>query len=294
MSQVPSFESYGATFADAFAGYARYLGGALTEPSWTNWIYVLGGLSLAVYGLELLVPWRKGQPRVRRDFWIDAFYMAFNFFLFSLLGWHAVWSVFELAVADLRGGLGLTDVAVDIAAWPVAVQLGVMLVARDFLHYWIHRVLHRIPWLWRFHRVHHSTTQMGFAAHLRFHWMETVVYRTLEYIPLGLIGFGVQEFFAVHLIALTIGHLNHANIRVPLGPLRYVLNSPQMHLWHHARELPTRSGANFGLTFSLWDWLFGTVHWPNDDPDLPLGFDGVESYPTGFIAQNIEPFRSDG
>ena len=77
---------------------------------------------------------------------------------------------------------------------------------------------------------------MGFAAHLRYHWMENVVYRVLEYIPLAMIGYGITDFFIVHAFAIVIGHFNHSNLRLPLGPLKYVLNNPQMHIWHHAKK----------------------------------------------------------
>ena len=284
-------DRYVDVFSHALAAYGRYLVHDVTAPGLQSYFYGLIGVSVLVYAWELVAPWRRGQARIRRDFWLDAFYMFFNFFLFSLLGFHAVASVVERLFIDLRVGLGLESIrVVDVSAWPGWAQLLALLVFRDFIHYWIHRLLHRVPALWRFHQVHHSVQEMGFAAHLRYHWMETVVYRGLEYIPLGLIGFGLQEFFLVHMFTLTIGHINHANVVLPLGPLRYVLNSPQMHLWHHAKKIHVPYGINFGLTLSLWDWLFGTAHWPADDPDIELGFDDVERFPSGFFGQMWGPF----
>ena len=75
---------------------------------------------------------------------------------------------------------------------------------KDFVEWWIHRLLHFVPFLWKFHQVHHSVKQMGFASHLRYHWMENVVYKSLEYIPLALIGFGLDDFFFIHKIALVL------------------------------------------------------------------------------------------
>ncbi|MFK7990453.1 MAG: sterol desaturase family protein [Sandaracinaceae bacterium] len=281
------------TFLGALTGYARYLVDDITQPTWRSYFYLLWLVSAVVFSLELARPWRPSQARFRRDFALDAFYMVFNFFLFSLLGYHAVASVVAQLFVDARTAAGIETLSlVDVSSLPVWAQLVLMLVFRDFVQYWIHRLLHRVPALWEFHKVHHSVREMGFAAHLRYHWVETVVYRTLEYIPLGLIGFGVQEFFAVHVLAISVGHLNHANLRVPIGPLRYVFNSPQMHLWHHAKGLPRRYGANFGLTLSVWDWVFGTVHWPADEPDVELGFTGVERYPSGFFGQMRAPFAA--
>ncbi|PTB90563.1 hypothetical protein C9994_17185, partial [Marivirga lumbricoides] len=198
--------------------------------------------------------WRKNQPRIRKDFWLDAFYMFFNFFLFSLVGYYAFSNVFVQLFNDFLAIFGITNlVAFEIQTWPVWAQLLTLFILRDFIHWNVHRLLHRVPWLWEFHKVHHSVEQMGFAAHLRFHWMETIVYRTIEYIPLAMIGFGIQEFLLVHLFALSIGHFNHSNIRVPLGPLKYLFNNPQMHIWHHAKHLPVKHGVNYGISLSIWD-----------------------------------------
>jgi len=276
---------------DATLGYARYLYEAITEPSFHSWFYLLIGVSLVVYALEIFRPWRRDQPRIRRDFWLDAFYMFFNFFLFSLVGYHAASEVVVHAVRGALVDVGFESLVLfDASALAPWAQVAILFVLRDFIHYWVHRLLHAVPLLWRFHAVHHSVREMGFAAHLRFHPMETVVYRTLEYLPLAAVGFGIDDFLAAHLVALTIGHFNHANLRVPLGPLRYVLNSPQMHLWHHARETPL-PGANYGLSLSVWDWLFRSVYWPRDDATIPLGFEGDEDYQRGFLGHLVAPFR---
>lgn len=277
---------------DATVGYARYLWRDVTQPSLHSWFYLLLLVSAVVYALELARPWRRGQKRIRRDFWLDGFYMFFNFFLFSLIGYNAVSEVAVHGFQELLGALGIAQLTLlDVSGLPVVLQLLLLFVLRDFIQYWIHRLLHAVPFLWRFHEVHHSVREMGFAAHLRFHPAETVVYRTLEYIPLALIGYGIDDFMIVHVTSLAIGHLNHANLKLPLGPLRYVFNSPQMHLWHHAKVLPDPRGKNFGLSLSVWDWIFGTAHWPDDQPELELGFEGVERYPSGFLSQMLAPFR---
>ncbi|MBN8679204.1 MAG: sterol desaturase family protein [Chitinophagales bacterium] len=135
---------------------------------------------------------------------------------------------------------------------------------------------------------------MGFAAHLRYHFMEKVVCRTIEYLPLAMIGFGIQDFILVHLFAITIGHLNHANFYLPLGPLRYLLNSPKMHIWHHSKELPEGSrGVNYGITLSLWDYLLGTVWIPRDGRGIELGFPNIEQFPKGFLEQEVLPFLEE-
>lgn len=288
---------YWQTFVDGYRGYGNYLWHELTHPHWQNYVYWLIAVSLFFFGLEILRPWRRDQPRLRRDFWLDAFYMFFNFFLFSLIIYNAASDVVVRAFNDFLATVGIRNlVAIEIGAWPRWLQLLTLFLVRDFVQWNVHRLLHRVPFLWEFHKVHHSVAQMGFAAHLRYHWMENVVYRSLEYLPLAMIGFGIDDFFIVHLFTLTVGHFNHSNFKLELGPLKYLFNNPQMHIWHHAKHLPSEHphGANFGLTLSLWDYLFGSAWMPRDGRDVELGFPGVESFPKTFVGQNLHGFGRSG
>jgi sterol desaturase/sphingolipid hydroxylase (fatty acid hydroxylase superfamily) len=279
-------------FTTALGEYWRYLRVEVTTPDWHNYFWWLIGISVVFCLLELARPWHRKQGRIRKDFWLDAFYMFFNVFLFSLIGFYAVSKVFVTGFDELlQGTFGIENlVALEVGSWPVWVQLLAMFVLRDFIHWNVHRLMHRVPFLWQCHKVHHSVEEMGFAAHLRFHWIENVVYRVLEYIPLGMVGFGIQDFFAVHIVAMAIGHFNHSNLRVPLGPLKYVFNNPQMHIWHHAKVWPSQYGANFGLSLSVWDYLFRTAWVPEPGQDIELGFADMDQFPTGFLGHELYPF----
>jgi sterol desaturase/sphingolipid hydroxylase (fatty acid hydroxylase superfamily) len=286
-------ERYLEIFIAGYEGYARYLWHEITNPHWKNYFYWLIGVSAFFFLLEVTAPWRRDQARFRKDFWLDFFYMFFNFFLFSLVIYNAASDVVVSLFTDLLALVGVRNlVAIEVSSWPVWGQLMALFLLRDFIHWNVHQLLHRAPFLWEFHKVHHSVEQMGFAAHLRYHWMENVVYRGLEYLPLAMIGFGLDDFFVVHLFALAVGHFNHSNFRLPLGPLKYIFNNPQMHIWHHAKWLPEdrRFGMNFGLTLSLWDYLFGTACIPSDGRDIELGFPGSEEFPTDFLHQNLHGF----
>lgn len=276
----------------SYADYWAYLSGELRHPTWHSYVWGLLALSLLTWIAELVAPWRAGQARFRRGFWIDAFYVYFNFFGFALLGYYALANVAADGFGRLRAALGVADLVVlDVRAWPTWAQLLTMFVVADFVAWNVHRTLHRVPWLWEFHKVHHSTVEMGFAAHLRFHWMETIVYKAAQYLPLAMIGFGPRDFFVVHMVATAIGHLNHSNLALTYGPLRYVLNNPVMHIWHHAKTPPAGRphGVNFGISLSLWDYLFGTAAIPADGRDVALGFAGDERFPTALARQLIYP-----
>ncbi len=284
----------GEIIKNAYTGYWNYLVYEITHPGWHNYFYMLLGLSALVWVLEIVFPWRQQQGLFRKDFWLDAFYMFFNFFLFSLVAYNALSNVAVEAFNSFLGWFGITNiVAIRVAEAPLWAQFLLMFVVADFIQWLVHIMLHRVHWLWQFHKVHHSVREMGFAAHLRFHWLETIVYKSILYVPLTMIGFGIDDFFVLHAFTVLIGHLNHANVPLTYGPLKYLLNNPAMHIWHHAKKMPASHpyGINFGISLSLWDYIFGTAHIPCDGRDIELGFDGVENYPEGFIAQVLEPFK---
>ncbi|MEQ9467286.1 MAG: sterol desaturase family protein [Ekhidna sp.] len=285
--------NYWQLIQEAYSGYARYLWQEITHPGWHSYFYWLIGVSAFFFILEWVKPWRKSQARFRKDFWLDFFYMFFNFFLFSLIVFNAASNVVVHFFNDLLAPIGITNlVAFEVMSWPTWAHLLLGFFVRDFVQWWTHRLLHRVSFLWEFHKVHHSVKEMGFAAHLRFHWMETVVYRTIEYLPLALIGIGLRDFFIIHIFTLAVGHFNHSNFRLNLGPLKYIFNNPEMHIWHHAKALPKDRfyGVNFGLTLSIWDYLFKTDYIPESGKDIELGFPGDEEFPQDFTGQITHGF----
>ncbi|MDN3593764.1 sterol desaturase family protein [Zunongwangia endophytica] len=289
-------ERYLKIIQDSFTGYFNYLMQEITNPSWTNYFYWLIAISLCVWIIEIALPWRKNQSIFRKGFWLDGFYILFNFFLFSLIGYNALSNI---GVAVFNDFLGLFEieniVAVNIQTLPVWSQLLIMFVIADFIQWNVHRQLHIRPWLWQFHKVHHSVKEMGFAAQFRFHFMETIIYKTAQYVPLAMIGFGIQEFFIVHMFSVLVGHLNHANVGWNYGFLGYIFNNPKMHIWHHSKELPESHpyGMNFGLSLSIWDYIFKTAYIPESGKTIELGFKGDEEFPRSFKEQMAFPFKNN-
>ena len=109
----------------------------------------------------------------------------------------------------------------NLSNWPAGIQLVVFFIILDFVQWLTHVLLHKYEVLWRFHKVHHSVKEMGFAAHLRYHWMENILYKPLKTLGVMVLGgFEPGQAYIVHFIAITIGHLNHANIRITWGPLQ--------------------------------------------------------------------------
>ena len=291
-------ERYLDIIKSSYNGYFNYLLDEVTQLHWENYFYGLILVSLMVWALEILFPWRKNQSIFRKGFWLDAFYMFFNFFLLNLIVLIALSNTVATLFNDLLRGWGLTlhdFQLLNINTLPYGLGLLVFFLVSDFVQWNTHRLLHRVPFLWNFHKVHHSVKEMGFAAQLRYHWMEPVVYKSMLYIPLAIIsGLEPQDVAIVHFFALTIGHLNHANVGWDYGPLKFLLNNPKMHIWHHAKNLPShiKYGVNFGLTLSLWDYIFGTEHIPYNGRDIELGFEGDEHFPQDFLHQELYPIKT--
>jgi sterol desaturase/sphingolipid hydroxylase (fatty acid hydroxylase superfamily) len=267
----------------------------LLQNNWDNYFYGLILISLLVWLLEYLFPWRKNQPLFRKDFWLDTFYMFFNFFLLNLIVLIALSNLVSEFFNDFLFlfGLSLNDFQLfDVDEFPRIVGLTLFFIVTDFVQWNTHKLLHKVPMLWNFHKVHHSVKQMGFAAHLRYHWMEPVIYKSLLYIPIAIIGgFDAQDVAFVYFFTLIIGHLNHANLGWDYGLLKYIFNNPKMHIWHHGKVLPSKTGVNFGLSLSCWDYLFGTSYIPDNGRDIELGFEGDEEFPKGFFEQEIYPLK---
>lgn len=262
-------------------------------PWYKNYFYGLIVISLLVWMLEMIFPWRKDQALTRNDFWLDAFYMFFNFFVFAVI----IEGVYKLMGGGFESiGLSMNTITiVDVKSFNPVLQLAIFFIINDFVQWFTHVLLHRFSFLWRFHQVHHSVTEMGFAAHLRYHWMENLLYKPLKTIAIMILGgFEPEQAFIVHFIAITIGHLNHANVRITWGPFKYIFNNSVMHLYHHAKELPDEkeNGVNFGISLSIWDYIFKTNYIPQDqDGGYDLGFEGIEDYPKGFIKQSVTGFE---
>jgi sterol desaturase/sphingolipid hydroxylase (fatty acid hydroxylase superfamily) len=285
-------EKYLDAFTGAFMGTVQWTWKSILfeVPWYTNYFWGLIIISLIVWLLEIVFPWRKEQSIFRRDFWLDAFYMFFNFFLFAI----AISGFYEL-LGVLFNDIGITAKSisiVDISAWPMGLQLIVFFIVLDFVQWFTHILLHRYAFLWNFHKVHHSVKEMGFAAHLRYHWMENILYKPLKTFGVMVLGgFEPEQAYIVHFAAITIGHLNHANIKITWGPLKYLLNNPVMHLYHHSYVLPEgKYGVNFGISLSLWDYIFKTNFIPEDSGKIELGFPGDENFPQDFLHQNSYGF----
>ena len=150
---------------------------------------------------------------------------------------------------------------------------GVLLI--DFLNWFHHWVRHKVWWLWQFHVIHHSQRNLNLFTDFRYHVLEYIVAETLKIIPLLSLGVEATYIVYVRMFERFLTATYHANIKTDLGPLRYVLVTPQSHRIHHSIE-PHHQDKNFGVLLSIWDRLFGTQ------------YAGYEEYPdTGVKDRNF-------
>lgn len=264
-------------------GYAQPAGEVLNAP-----VIGLDFLLLDLFILCLLfVPLEralgKPQPVLRRGWGVDLVHFGTSHALVGLL---AAASVVP-ARALFGWALGL-EFRHQIAAWNPVLQFALVVLVVDFTTYWVHRAFHRVPLLWRFHAVHHSSEQMDWLAGSRQHLGETVVTRAVGFVPVFVLGFADVAVYAYILFISFHAVLIHANARIEFGWFERVLTSPRYHHWHHTGQ-PELIDKNFAVLLPLWDVLFGTALWRKDWPARYGLADGA--MPESWLGQLVAPLR---
>jgi sterol desaturase/sphingolipid hydroxylase (fatty acid hydroxylase superfamily) len=237
------------------------------------WLALIA-VSILVFFIERVFAHRQEQSWLRRSLLSDLFHLGFNghvvgVLLYAFAGRYLIEPDFQSVAAD----------------WPMWLQVIAAIISLDFIQWCVHNALHRVPFLWHFHKLHHGVAdgEMDWIVSFRFQWIEVVIYQGMMALPLAWLGFSVEALWIQAIFGTLIGHLNHANLSWTYGPFRYLFNNPAMHIWHHAHDGPTR---NFGIVLSIWDWVFGTAILP-DQPPSKLGYDGMEELPTEFFSQQF-------
>jgi sterol desaturase/sphingolipid hydroxylase (fatty acid hydroxylase superfamily) len=180
-----------------------------------------------------------------------------------------------------------TDLRAFMASQPIWLQVIEIMVLTDLTQYWVHRVFHRVPFLWRFHAVHHSAQAMDWLAGSRMHLVEVVALRGLTVIPMYALGYADIALKIYILYIYLHSTLIHANLRIDFGWLKKIIATPQFHHWHHAIEKEAID-VNFAANFPWLDRLFGTYYFPDKWP----GGYGVGGHPVppGYLRQFAYPF----
>jgi sterol desaturase/sphingolipid hydroxylase (fatty acid hydroxylase superfamily) len=176
-----------------------------------------------------------------------------------------------------------------MSAWPFLLQVTCVLLVADFTQYWVHRMFHAVPALWRFHAVHHSATALDWLAGSRLHLVDALATRGATYVPVYILGFSQPAVFAYVVLVVIQATFIHANVRWQLRPIRQYVATPAFHHWHHSAEREAID-KNFSVHTPLWDILFGTFYLPDRWPKAYGICDGSD-VPKGWLRQFVYPFR---
>jgi sterol desaturase/sphingolipid hydroxylase (fatty acid hydroxylase superfamily) len=194
----------------------------------------------------------------------------------------------EVAKAYAHGLPNAVDAARSI---PLPARLVLAIAAGDVAVYWFHRASHRFDFLWRFHSVHHSSEHLDWMAAHREHPVDGVLTQLCQNAPAILLAapLGSVAWFAVFRGMWAV--FVHSNTRLPLGPLRWILGSPELHHWHHAR-LDANDVANFANLAPWLDLLFGTHHLPAASRDYAMGDGERRRSKVGLLIRPFLPMRA--
>jgi sterol desaturase/sphingolipid hydroxylase (fatty acid hydroxylase superfamily) len=240
-------------------------------------------LGILFIPLERLFAKRPEQPVFRMHWREDLFYFLINSLLVQSLTYLSLTPATTLAASIDWGTL-----RAFMAAQPLWLQFLEIVVVTDLTQYWVHRVFHRVPALWRFHAVHHSAQKMDWLAGSRMHVVEIVCLRGITIIPMYALGFHEWALKAYILYIYLHSTFIHANVRFEFGWLKHILATPQFHHWHHGIEKEAID-VNFAATLPWLDRLFGTHHLPDR---WPSGYGvGGHPVPIGYLKQLAYPFR---
>jgi sterol desaturase/sphingolipid hydroxylase (fatty acid hydroxylase superfamily) len=229
--------------------------------------------------LEMVFPARAGQRFFRPDWFTDFCFFLGQYFLWGGL---VLWVLSQ--AAPWLTGVVPPSVRHAVASQPWWLQAVQVVLLSDFLIYWGHRLQHRVGFLWRFHKVHHSAEHLDWLAAHREHPLDTIYTVGLINLPAFLLGFPLETLAALIAFRGVWAIYIHSNVRLPTGPLRWLLGAPELHHWHHDRD---RDAGNYGNLSPLMDILFGTYRCPDHEPEH---FGINEPSPRTYLGFMIQPF----
>lgn len=234
--------------------------------------------------MERLFALRVGQKIFRKGWLTDLVHFFVSYFLVQV----GVFIVFVSVAVILHWAMN-SALQRAVAAQALWLQFLEALLLAELAFYFAHRMTHQIPWLWRFHAVHHSIEEMDWLASARLHPVDQVFVKSMTILPLYLLGF-TESTFGIYLIFIAIQALFvHANLRFRFGPLRWLFSTPEFHHWHHAADQKAYN-KNYAGQLPVLDLLFGTLYMPKNQ--MPAEYGIKDPVPSGYLRQIAYPFRN--
>jgi sterol desaturase/sphingolipid hydroxylase (fatty acid hydroxylase superfamily) len=244
------------------------------------------GSTLIFVVIEKLFPLYKGQSIFRKEWQTDLKHFAVNHFIVGL-----VLLIVNFLLHHLFGHLLSSTLQQYVQHIAFVPQLLLCILVADLAQYWTHRAYHEVPFLWRFHAVHHSVKTMDWLAGSRQHMLELIATRVCVLAPLYVLGFSEGVMNAYIIVVGFQAVFNHANVHLSWGPLKYLLVTPDFHHWHHASD-EEAIDRNYAAHYAFLDYLFGTA--VTSKNKFPEKYGVVGDYmPDGFVRQQLFPFRGN-
>ncbi len=234
--------------------------------------------------LEWLFPLRKEQKHFRQGWLTDVAHFFCNHILINV-GTYLI----MVFLYVLFKGLISHPLQLAVRSQPAILQFAEAFFIAQLAFYALHRLAHAIPWLWRFHAIHHSSAELDWLASARLHPVEAIAVNIAVGIPLFLMGF-TRETFGIYLVfSAILPILNHSNTRFQFAMLNRIIATPDFHHWHHSNDREARD-KNFS-GFPIIDLMFGTYYVPQGKFPNTYGVD--EGVPTRYWQQLLYPFRAN-
>ena len=238
-------------------------------------------VALIFVPLEHFFPHHDEQPKLRKHWLNDIVYLLFNGILIKI-GLFCIVALFMVGVVEyLPAGIGEA-----VRAQPLWLQVIETVLVADIGFYLAHRTFHAIPFLWKFHAVHHSIEEMDWLAAHRVHPVDQVLTKSASFLPIFALGFSPAAIAIYALIYHWQSLLIHSNVKINFGPLKWLVASPHFHHWHHANESQAYD-KNFAGQLPFIDALMGTLYMPERAPEQ-YGTD--DPVPTLYHEQLAYPF----
>lgn len=215
-------------------------------------------------------------PLFGRGWLSDLFYYLDPWFRPAVFGW------LILKAQTWIGAEGLVD---GLDQWPPLLQFLLLLILTEGVFYLMHRLMHEVPWLWEFHRVHHSSTQYYALMTKRLHLFDEILFGWPTVLTTLALHPNPDVVFALVFFRRFMDLYGHSNIN---GPHRtaYLWVTPHFHAWHHSTE-PQAFNKNFSRDTVFFDYLFGTAYDPRDRVASSFG---EPEYPSHYLRQQLQPF----
>jgi sterol desaturase/sphingolipid hydroxylase (fatty acid hydroxylase superfamily) len=234
--------------------------------------------------VERLFALRKGQKILRKALLNDLVFLFVN-------GW-LVRAVLAAIFVIAMGAFSLilpAGIALAMQSQPLWLQVAEVILIADVGQYLTHRAFHAVPFLWKIHAVHHSIEELDWVAAYRVHPIDQIATKAASLLPVFILGYSEAAIAIYYLIFQWHALLLHANVRLTVGPLKWIVASPQFHHWHHANERKAYD-KNFAAQLPLLDLLGGTLHLPGNAYPEQYGVD--KPLPQNYLRQLVQPFTA--